>query len=54
MIIACCIQHNMIIEEERDSNISFVVKSMRVENTHRNLNFEENLQSQVEIKNKDL
>ena len=41
--------HNMIIEDEKDHNLSAILEPVRVENTHRNLNFEEYLQGQVEI-----
>ena len=41
--------HNMIIEVERDYNLSFILEPMRVKNTHRNLNFEEFLQKEVEV-----
>ena len=45
--------HNMIIEDERDHNLSAVLELVRVENTHRNINFEEYLQGQVEIQNRE-
>ena len=41
--------HNMIMEDVRDHNLSTVLEPVCVENTHRNLNFEEYLQEQVEI-----
>ena len=41
VVISYCIMHNMIIEDERDHNLSAILESVRVENTHRNLNFEE-------------
>ena len=53
VIIACCIMHNMIIDDERDHNQSAVLEHVRVKNTHRNLNFEVDLQRQVEIQNRE-
>ena len=52
VVIACCIMHNMIIDDERDYNLSTVLEPVRVEHTHRNLNFEEYLQGQVKIQNR--
>ena len=44
IVLACCMMHNMIIEDERNHNLSVVLEPVRVENTHRNFNFEEYLQ----------
>ena len=43
----------MIIEDERDHNLSVALELARVENTHQNLNFEEYIQGQAEIQNKE-
>ena len=53
MVIACFIMHNMIIEDERDHNLLAILEPMRVDNTHQNFNFEEHLQGQVEIQNRE-
>jgi hypothetical protein len=53
VVIPCCIMYNLIIEDEREHNLSAILEPMHVENTHRNLNFEEYLQEQVEIQNRD-
>ena len=42
--------HNMIIEEERDHNLSIVLEPMRIENTHQNLNFEEFSKNELKFK----
>lgn len=39
----------MIIEDERDRNLSSILEPMRIENTHWNNNFEEDLQRQAKI-----
>ena len=43
--------HNMIIEDERDYNLSSLLEPMCIGITHRNLIFEEYLQGQIEIQN---
>ena len=39
----------MIIKDERDHNLLSILEPMHIENTHWNNNFEEDLQTQVEI-----